>query len=186
MCNFFSFLTNGDGKFLFFNWELRQKIDRDLDPDSHTAIADYFGYTGLAEDHLNKYEFNPNTGRFVVDQINNFDDSAAAEEWVRNLNFSLIDPIKTNHSLPTGLTSVGGYLDLRGYQHPLPTGLTSVGGGLDLRGYQHPLPTGLTSVGGYLYLRGYQHPLPTGLTSVGGELDLGDYQHPLPTGLVKS
>ncbi len=45
----------------------------------------------------------------------------------------------------------------------LPSGLTSVGGHLDLLGYTHPLPSGLTSVGGYLFLLGYPHPLPSGL-----------------------
>ena len=89
-----------------------------------------------------------------------------------------------NHPLPAGLTSVDGNLYLSGYAHPLPAGLTSVGGRLDLEGYQRPLPAGLTSVGGYLGLIGYPHPLPAGLTSVGGSIDLSGYKHPLPAGLT--
>jgi hypothetical protein len=86
--------------------------------------------------------------------------------------------------LPEGLTSVGGHLDLEGYEHPLPERLTSVGGSVYLRGYEHPLPEGLTSVGGHLYLIGYEYPLPEGLTSVGESLSLGGYKYPLPERLT--
>jgi hypothetical protein len=115
------------------------------------------------------------------------------------------DLIKNNLPLPAELTSVGGDLNLRGYDHPLPAGLASVGGSLDLRSYTHPLPEDLTNVGGLLQLDGYNHPLspnltnvggglfldeydhvlPAGLKSVGGYLSLGGYKHPLPAGLTR-
>ena len=58
------------------------------DSDSHTSIADFYGYKGEAEDQLNKYEYNPLLGQFTVDQINHkINDSAEAEKWVRALDF---------------------------------------------------------------------------------------------------
>jgi hypothetical protein len=92
--------------------------------------------------------------------------------------------IMADATLPAGLTSVGGGLDLRNYNHPLPARLTGVGGDLRLANYEHPLPAGLTSVGGNLVLRSYAYPLPAGLTSVDGSLDLSGYSYPLPAGLT--
>ncbi len=88
-------------------------------------------------------------------------------------------------ALPSSITSIGGSLDLRGYNHPLPSSITSIGGSLNLRGYNHPLPSSITSIGGSLNLRGYNHPLPSGLISVGGSLYLRDYNHPLPSSISK-
>ena len=95
MCQFFSFVTNGRGKYMYMDWPLRQKClsgELDYDPDSHTSIADLHGFKGAKEDKLNKYEFNPLTGKFRVDQLNTRDDSAAAEKWVRKLDFSKVIP----------------------------------------------------------------------------------------------
>ena len=52
MCEFLSLVSNGkvgsvDGKLLYFDWELRKKcLSKELkyEPDSHTSIADYYGY----------------------------------------------------------------------------------------------------------------------------------------------
>lgn len=101
MCNFFSFISDPTrpipGRFMFFNWENRQKILSgelnlvNYEADSHTSIADFNGYIGALEDSLNKYEYNPLTGRFVIDQINNkVNDSVAAEKWVRSLDFTQV------------------------------------------------------------------------------------------------
>jgi hypothetical protein len=68
-----------------------------------------------------------------------------------------------------GLTSIGGFLDLEGYNQPLPAGLTSIGGSLDLDGYSQPLPAGLTSIGGSLDLDGYNQPLPAWIISAGAD-----------------
>jgi len=95
MCNFFSF--NSDGKeFYWFDWELRKKVlagKLDYEPDSHTSIADYFGFKGKKEDSLNKYEYNPLTKKFRVDQINIKDDSRKAEVWVKSLDFKEVCPL---------------------------------------------------------------------------------------------
>jgi hypothetical protein len=97
MCNFFSVVSNGDGKPLYFDYEIRKKIlKKELpyeNPDSHTSTADYYGFKGKKEDKLNKYEFNPITGEFVIDQLNNpIDDSKEIEKFCRNLDFKTIVP----------------------------------------------------------------------------------------------
>ena len=77
MCQFFSLVSDGKGKIMYFDWELRKKcLDNVLDylPDSHTSIADYFGYRGKEEDILNKYEYNPLTKILTVDQLNTKND----------------------------------------------------------------------------------------------------------------
>ena len=47
---------------------------------------------------------------------------------------------------------------------PLPAGLTSIGGFVDLRGYGHALPAALTNIWGFVYLENYGHALPAALT----------------------
>jgi len=85
-------------------------------------------------------------------------------------------------ALPEGLTSVKGYLDLRGCSSltALPKGLTSVGGYLDLRCSSLTVPlTGFSAAGGGIYFT-------EGLTSVKGDLNLGDCSSltALPEGLT--
>ena len=98
MCNFFSLVSDGNGKIMYFDWELRQRcLSGDLkklsyNPDSHTSIADYFGYKGKDEDKLNKYEYNPMTKKFVVDQINTTDDRKEVKELCKKLIFKTIIP----------------------------------------------------------------------------------------------
>lgn len=100
MCNFLSLVSNGKvgtdaGKLMYFNWNMRKKcIDEkiDYDPDSHTSIADYFGYRGVQEDILNKYEFNPLTRIFRRDQINTTNDSSAVHCKCLELDFKDIVP----------------------------------------------------------------------------------------------
>lgn len=98
MAKFFAFCTNpGTGECLYFDWELRQKClfgELDYNPDSHTSIADYFGYKGAGEDVLNKYTYNPFSGELEVNQINR---PLSEKEWDReglfkNLNFKEILP----------------------------------------------------------------------------------------------
>ena len=95
MCEFFSCISNGQGNIWYFNWELRKKcISRELDysPDSHSSIADYFGFKGDKEDRMNKYEFNPLTRKFTIDQLNGKDDSEIVERKLRKLDFTTIVP----------------------------------------------------------------------------------------------
>ena len=100
MCQFFSLVTDpSTQKIMFCNWEDRKlflkgelKVES---PDSHSSIAMLFGYTGKQEDKLNKYEYNPLTQKFTIDQINNeIDDSAEIEAYCRRINFKkIVEPL---------------------------------------------------------------------------------------------
>lgn len=94
MCEFLSFVTRGSQKY-YFNWEQRKNLLKNnpngFDPDSHTSIC--YNY-GLNVDKVNKYEFNPLTGAFNIDQINIKDDRALAKKWVERLNISkIVEPL---------------------------------------------------------------------------------------------
>jgi hypothetical protein len=95
MCNFFSFVTdpvNHPAEYYHFDWEYRKAHLDDDGVDSHSHICARFK---LDEDVCNKYEFNPLTKAFTVDQINsNRDDSEAAEKWVNRLDFkTIVEPL---------------------------------------------------------------------------------------------
>ena len=95
MCKFFSSVSDGKGKFMYFDSKLRKKClsgKLNYEPDSHTSIADYFGYKGVREDVLNKYEYNPLTKVFEIDQLNTKDDSGQIKEICLNLDFKKIVP----------------------------------------------------------------------------------------------
>lgn len=98
MCNFFSLTSDGEGNILYADHKLRQRMlhgdlkEKRYRPDSHTSLNDYFGFRGEAEDSRNKYEYNPLTGKFTIDQINGKDDSEAVEVKVRALDFKTIMP----------------------------------------------------------------------------------------------
>ncbi len=68
MCQFFSFVTDGQGGRYYLNWDYRKShLNREC--DSHSIIADVHGFKGKLLDTLNKYEYNPLTKEFTVDQI---------------------------------------------------------------------------------------------------------------------
>ena len=94
MCNFFSFVTKGSQKY-YFDWKQRQELlknnPEDYEPDSHTSICHYHK---LNDDKVNKYEYNPLSKKFKVDQINIKDDQAVAKKWVENLDFNkVVEPL---------------------------------------------------------------------------------------------
>ena len=95
MCNFFSFVTDPVGhpaEYYYFDWEYRKANLEEDDADSHSHICSHFK---LDEDRCNKYEYNPLTKRFTVDQINSKrDDSEAAEKWANRLGFKeIVEPL---------------------------------------------------------------------------------------------
>jgi len=95
MCNFFSFVTdpiNHPAEYYFFDWVYRKANLEDDGVDSHSHICARFK---LDEDVCNKYEFNPLTKAFTVDQINsNRDDSEAAEKWANRQDFKeIVEPL---------------------------------------------------------------------------------------------
>jgi hypothetical protein len=95
MCQFFSFVTdpiNHPAEYYYFDWEYRKANLEEDDADSHSHICAHFR---LDEDRCNKYEFDPLTKRFEIDQINSErDDSKAAEKWAQRLDFkTIIEPL---------------------------------------------------------------------------------------------
>ena len=96
MCSFFSFVTN-NRKYYYFDWEQRKEILKDKlqakkgqtidEADSHSEICHYYN---LNCDKVNKYEYNPLTKHFKVDQINIKDKSEQTKKWVREINWSEI------------------------------------------------------------------------------------------------
>ena len=95
MCQFFSFVTDPVGhpaEYYCFDWEYRKANLDDDGVDSHSHICAHFA---LDEDRCNKYEFNPLTKAFTIDQINSKrDDSEAAEKWANRLNFKeIVEPL---------------------------------------------------------------------------------------------
>ena len=99
MCKFFSCVSTGDGKPIYFDWELRKKVLsgelKNYEPDSHTSIADYFGYKAEKEDILNKYEYNPLTKVFTIDQQNaKIKDHIEIHEWLEKADWkTIVEPL---------------------------------------------------------------------------------------------
>jgi hypothetical protein len=89
MCNFFSCVSDGHGSIRYFGAKERTELNnfnpKHYEFDSHSSICNYFE---INEDKCNKYEYNPFTKKFVVDRLNNTDDSAHVEKQVRNLDFT--------------------------------------------------------------------------------------------------
>ena len=96
MCNFFTLVSKGDGIPLYFDYKIRKAIIEKRSvyssTDSHTSVADYYGFKGKLEDKLNKYEYNLLTKEFVIDQLNTRDDSKEIEKFCRKLDFKTIVP----------------------------------------------------------------------------------------------
>ncbi len=96
MCQFFSVVSDGKGKAYYFNAAIRRKTIKHELPyestDSHTSIADYFGFKGAKEDTLNKYEYNPLTKVFQIDRLNTTDDSKRIKAMCNKLDFKTIVP----------------------------------------------------------------------------------------------
>jgi hypothetical protein len=95
MCQFFSFVTdpiNHPAEYYYFDWDYRKANLDDDGTDSHSHICAYYQ---LNEDRCNKYEYNPLTKRFEIDQINSErDDSKAAEKWAKRIDFkTIVEPL---------------------------------------------------------------------------------------------
>ncbi len=101
MCKFFSLISDGKGNPYYFNWEQRKKIlakDTEFNmvetADSHSSISSYYGFTGEKADKVNKFEYNPLTKVFTVDQINTTDDKCLIEKFCREVNFkTIVEPL---------------------------------------------------------------------------------------------
>ena len=94
MCKFFSIITepeNHGGQRFYRDWLYRKAHLQDGN-DSHSLICKA---NGLNEDVCNKYEYNPLTKAFEVDQINSpVDDSVQVEEWLNALDWKrIVEPL---------------------------------------------------------------------------------------------
>jgi hypothetical protein len=106
MCKFFSFVSNGRGRYWYSDKDDRAEMkDTDFEADSHASIVAWhqnkrqLAIGGAVEDRLNKFEFNPITKEFVVDQINGKEDSEQAEIWANRIDFSEIVPELIIHEI---------------------------------------------------------------------------------------
>lgn len=99
MCDWFSAITKGDGKLIYFNEEHRRLIrEKNLffpdgslvdEADSHSFIANFFG---LDCDKVNKYEFRPLDRYHKIGQINVRDDRREARGKIERLDFRKLTP----------------------------------------------------------------------------------------------
>ena len=95
MCQFFSCVSNGQGNLFYFDWKMRKELLKSnpehYEPDSHTSVAHKFNLNG---DKVNKYEYNPLTKEFIVDQINIKDDRALVKRKLDNMDWkTIIEPL---------------------------------------------------------------------------------------------
>jgi hypothetical protein len=89
MCNFFSFVSNGKGKYFYFDWS--QRTDKLIKVDSFDSHSEICAHYDIDCDKVNKYEYNPLIKNFKTDQINlKKDDSEYAKIWVEKLDFKTI------------------------------------------------------------------------------------------------
>ena len=97
MCNFFSFCSDGNGKLFYFNAEQRAALKhsnpRNYEPDSHTSIADFYGYKGAKEDTLNKWEYNPLLRNLKADYINTTNDQIRVIAAMASFDFTTLVPL---------------------------------------------------------------------------------------------
>jgi len=96
MCNFFSFLSDGNGKVYFLNTKQRTALKKsnpnNYQPDSHSSIANYYGLSGRQEDTLNKWEYDPLTKELTLDFRGTTNDKTKCNAWLAGLDFKTIVP----------------------------------------------------------------------------------------------
>ena len=95
MCKFFSFVGDGYGNFLYSDWETREKrikYKSECNPDSHTWILTAHNIPPRLQDRWSKYEYNPLTKEFIVDEGGESHDHESARNWVEGLDFKKIVP----------------------------------------------------------------------------------------------
>jgi len=95
MCSFFSFVGDGYGNYKYIDWSLREQWLKNKSgnmPDSHTRILTQFSVPPKMQDRWSKYEYNPITKLFSVDQGVEGHDHEAAKAWVETLDFKTVIP----------------------------------------------------------------------------------------------
>lgn len=93
MCEFFSFVGDGFGNYKYLDWDFR-KNHLNENCDSHTFILTHFNVPPKMQDRWSKYEYNPLTKKFTVDEPVEGHDHNSAESWVNALDFaSIVAPL---------------------------------------------------------------------------------------------
>ena len=96
MCDFMSVCSDGKGKLYYFGAAERKRILEGKPPyesaDSHTSIADFYGFRGKDEDKLNKYEWNPITNELKIDKMNARNDNEKVKKALLKLDFKKVVP----------------------------------------------------------------------------------------------
>ena len=95
MCQFFSLISDGLGTVYYLSAKDRAKLCNNnpkcYEPDSHSSIAAYHDFAN--GDKMNKYEYNPLTKEFTIDQINaRKDDRRQVKKACLGLDFATIVP----------------------------------------------------------------------------------------------
>ena len=91
MCKFFSFVGDGFGNYLYSDWDARK--NNIIEPtDSHTWILTNNNIPPEKQDRWSKYEYNPLTMEFTIDEPVEGHDHNDAEQWVSKLDFKTIIP----------------------------------------------------------------------------------------------
>jgi hypothetical protein len=107
MCEFFSFLSDGKGSYIYADAKTR-KDNPGEKHDSHTWLAQHFLGEGASklEDLYNKYEYNPFTRTLRLDNRGQEceDDFDSAEKWCREIDFNRIVPELIIKNLKNPLT----------------------------------------------------------------------------------
>ena len=93
MCQFFSLISDGQGHIRYFDHQ--QRMDKvkmsdgsNIDSyDSHTSVATFYGLTGAKEDTWNKWEYNPFTGKLVLDKQNTANDRASVVHALEEIDW---------------------------------------------------------------------------------------------------
>jgi hypothetical protein len=107
MCNFFSAISNGEGKTLFFKLEdivtiMAEGNLNNLDWNSHTSIAFYNNIKGLEEDKWNKWEYDVDKKLLNIDRLNTTDDGIKVKEniekYLENKNILFIRNLYNKNS----------------------------------------------------------------------------------------
>jgi hypothetical protein len=87
MCNFFSCISDGNGKVLFFTLEDVVKImvsgnPKNYEFNSHTSVAHFNGIEGREEDKWNKWEYDVDKKQLNIDTMRTKDDSTIVREII--------------------------------------------------------------------------------------------------------
>ncbi len=96
MCQFFSFISDGQGSIKYFDYnqrlaKVKMRDGSDIESyDSHTSIATFYGLTGAKEDQWNKWEYNPFTDKLVLDNQNTADDRGAVAESLKRIDWNAL------------------------------------------------------------------------------------------------